>query len=349
LDIDLPDIEGWTVLEELKDNLETRHIPVHIITAKNERIRGLQMGAKDFLEKPVNKYKLMNVIDTIKNYDGERVRNLLVACSNVKKSKSIVKLIEYKDDKIVVMDNGEKAIEELKKHEVDCIILDLELPDMNGFELIKVIQKDIALMELPIIIYKEKVFEIEEENEIKLLSNNTIIKEAVSPEHLLDETALFLHRVTGNLSKENIKLIEKAHKTKEGLTSKKVMIVDDERNIFALKSMLERYGMEVISAENGMLAIENLKKNPDTDIILMDIMMPIMDGYETMRAIRKISKYKSIPIIALTAKAMKGDREKCIEAGASDYIPKPVEKYQLISLLRVWLGGKQSEKGNEEL
>jgi CheY-like chemotaxis protein len=220
----------------------------------------------------------------------------------------------------------------------DCMVLDLRLPDMSGFELIDKIRKQQRFRELPIIVYTGKELSGEEEQTLKRLAESIIIKDVKSPARLLDETVLFLHRVEAELAEPKKRMLQQIHETDSVLAGRKVLIVDDDlRNIFALTAMLERYKMKVIYAENGKEGLEALQRTPDIDLVLMDIMMPHMDGYEAMRAIRKMGMYKALPVIALTAKAMKGDREKCIEAGASDYIAKPVNREQLLSLLRVWL------------
>ncbi|HTL89857.1 MAG TPA: response regulator, partial [Leptolyngbya sp.] len=235
---------------------------------------------------------------------------------------------------------AQSALETLQQQQIDCIVMDLGLPDMSGFELIEHIKQDEDLSKIPIIIYTGKELTQQQETQLKRLAETIIIKDVRSPERLLDETALFLHRVQANLPEPKRQILEDLHQVDSILAHKKVLIVDDDvRNIFALTSLLERQQIEVLYAENGREGIEVLQANPDTNAVLMDIMMPEMDGYETTQAIRQQQQYRSLPIIALTAKAMQGDREKCIEAGASDYITKPVDTEQLLSLLRVWLYG----------
>ena len=245
-------------------------------------------------------------------------------------------LIGNNDVHTTAVGTGAAALAALRSEHFDCVVLDLGLPDMTGFELVEQIGLDSGI---PIVVYTGKDLTRAEETELKRIAETIIIKDVRSPERLLDETALFLHRVQANLPEPKRQILEQLHQTDTVITDKKVLIVDDDvRNIFALTSMLERYQMQVAYAENGRDGIAVLQKPPDDiDIVLMDVMMPEMDGYETMRAIRNIGRFKSLPMIALTAKAMKGDREKCIEAGASDYITKPVDTEQLLSLLRVWL------------
>jgi CheY-like chemotaxis protein len=233
---------------------------------------------------------------------------------------------------------GAEALAALTSDLFDCVVLDLGLPDMTGFELIEKIRNEVARRELPVVVYTARKLTKKEETELKRLANTIIVKGVQSPERLLDETTLFLHRVQANLPAPNRQMLEQSRLADPVLAGKKVLIVDDDiRNIFALTSLLERHQMQVVYAENGRDGIEMLQNTSDIGIVLMDVMMPEMDGYEAMRAIRNRAESKSLPIIALTAKAMKGDREKCIEAGASDYIAKPVDPEQLLSLLRVWL------------
>jgi CheY-like chemotaxis protein len=251
---------------------------------------------------------------------------------------SIIELIGEGDVHTTAVGTGEDAIAALKQGQFDCMVLDLGLPDMTGFEMIDRLRQEGLLDGLPVIIYTAKDLSKQEETELKRVAETIIVKDVNSMERLLDETALFLHRVEANLPQSKQRLLEQVHQTDPVLAGKKVLIIDDDvRNIFALTSVLERQRMDVVYAENGRDGIDVLEQTPDIDIVLLDIMMPEMDGYETAQAIRQKPHLKSLPIIALTAKAMKGDREKCIEAGASDYITKPVDTEQLLSLLRVWL------------
>jgi CheY-like chemotaxis protein len=251
---------------------------------------------------------------------------------------SIVELIGNGDVVTTAVETGEEALNALKKEPFDCMVLDLKLPDMTGFELIEKIQKELGRADLPIIIYTGKELTAKEETQLRKVADAIIVKEASSPERLLAETALFLHRVEANLPEPKRRILEQLHRRDPVLAGRKVLIVDDDvRNIFALTSALESHNMEVVHAENGQEGIDMLKERPDIEVVLMDIMMPGMDGYEAIAAIRQMAEFRQLPIIALTAKAMKADRDRCIEAGASDYISKPLDIDQLLSLLRVWL------------
>lgn len=338
LDIHLPDIDGWTVLDRIKHDPELRHIPIHVLSSDDQRQRGLQLGAIAYLQKPVTSDDLTSLFSDIQSFIDRRVKNLLIIEDDAVQAQSIIELIGNHDVNSIAVGTAQDALDRLRSTFIDCIVMDLGLPDMSGFDLIEQIKHDQTLTKIPIIIYTGKELTRQQETQLKRLAETIIIKDVRSPERLLDETALFLHRIQANLPKPKRQMIEDLRQVDSVLAHKKVLIVDDDvRNIFALTSLLERYQMETLYAENGREAIDLLQKTTDIDIILMDIMMPEMDGYETTRAIRQQSQFKSLPIIALTAKAMQGDREKCIEAGASDYITKPVDTEQLLSLLRVWL------------
>ncbi|MGE5749681.1 MAG: response regulator, partial [Gemmatimonas sp.] len=339
LDIDMPGLDGWKVLERLKHHPSTRHIPVHIISGIERRQQGLKAGALAYLAKPVSKEALDDAFSRIANFIEDIPKHLLVVEDDEGQRSAIVDLIAHEDVEITAVDSAEKALEELSsdKH-YDCVVLDLGLHDMSGFDFLEKVKSDPDKAELPIIVYTGKQLSQAEETRIKKYAETIIVKDVRSPERLLDETALFLHRVEAKLPEQKRKMLEQLHDADAVIAGKHVLIVDDDvRNIFSLTSVLEDHGMVVRFAENGKDALAALKEDPDVDAVLMDVMMPEMDGYETTRAIREMSEFKSLPIIALTAKAMKGDREKCIAAGASDYITKPVDTEQLLSLLRVWL------------
>jgi CheY-like chemotaxis protein/two-component sensor histidine kinase len=337
LDIRLPDVNGWAVLDRLKHDPATRHIPVHIISVTEARQRGLKQGAIAYLRKPVSCEALDEALAAIKGFIQRSVKRLLVVEDDEAQRHAIVELIAGSDVHTDAVGTGAEALQALQSELFDCMVLDLVLPDMSGFELIEQVRNEAGL-EIPIIIYTARELTRKEETELKRLADTIIVKDVKSPERLLDETTLFLHRAQTNLPAPKRQVLEQARRDDPVLLGKKVLIVDDDiRNIFALTTLLERYRMQVSYAENGKEGVETLKSTPDIDTVLMDIMMPEMDGYEAIRTIRKRTRFKSLPIIALTAKAMKDDREKCIEAGASDYIAKPVDPDQLLSLLRVWL------------
>ncbi|HEX8632517.1 MAG TPA: HAMP domain-containing protein [Pyrinomonadaceae bacterium] len=338
LDIKLPDRDGWTVLDRLKHDPNTSHIPVHIISGEEQRQRALHLGAITHLQKPVSREDLDSAFDQITAFADRRVRRLLVVEDDDAQRMSIVELIGNGDVTTTAVATGREALDALQTEPFDCMVVDLKLPDMTGFELIEKIQKDLGRADLPIIVYTGKELTAKEETQLRKVADAIIVKEVSSPERLLAETALFLHRVEANLPEPKRKMLEQLHRRDPVLAGRKVLIVDDDvRNIFALTSALESHNMDVVHAENGQEGIDTLRGTEGIEAVLMDIMMPGMDGYEAIRAIRQMERFKHLPIIALTAKAMKADRDRCIEAGASDYISKPLDIDQLLSLLRVWL------------
>ncbi|MTV36629.1 HAMP domain-containing protein [Duganella radicis] len=338
LDLDLPDIDGFTVLDRLKRDPSTRHIPVHVMSSLRERERALRLGAISYLNKPISKEALQEEFSRIQKFLLGGKRSLLVVDDEQAQRESIIALIGDNDIHIVAVETGQAALDALREQHFDCMVLDLTLPDISGFDLLDIIGKDESLRDVPIVINTARDLNRKEVAKLKRYAKTIVVKDARSPERLLDETALFLHRSQASLPEAQRRMLEEIHAAEGGLAGRKVLIVDDDlRNIFALSSLLERQQMQVLFAENGRDGIEVLERDPTIEIVLMDIMMPEMDGYDTMRAIRRIPKFKSLPIITLTAKAMKGDRDKCIAAGASDYITKPVDVAQLLSLMRVWL------------
>jgi CheY-like chemotaxis protein len=329
---------GWTVLNQLKRDPETRHIPVQILTVEEERQYGLERGAFAYINKPLTTDGLEAAFERIKSFARSRVRQLLVVEDNAAEQLSIVELISHDDVEITLAGTGAEALEAMRTQEFDCVVLDLKLPDMSGFDLLSELQLEERLRNTPIVVFTGRELSAEQEQELRKKAKSIVLKGVRSPERLLDETALFLHRVIADLPATKQRMIETLHESDEALQGRKVLVVDDDvRNIFALNSLLERHEMEVISATNGQDAIKLVENTGDLSLVLMDIMMPEMDGYETMRRIRGNTKFRLLPIIALTAKAMKGDREKCLEAGASDYVAKPVNTDQLLSLVRMWL------------
>jgi CheY-like chemotaxis protein/CHASE3 domain sensor protein len=338
LDMKLPVMDGTEVLKHLKNDPDLRHIPVQIISGYDTRREGMELGAFDFIRKPISQADLQNVFGRIEEFMNRKLKKLLVIEDDETQNKAIRELIGNGDVKSFSAFSGKEAYEMMQKDRFDCVIVDLGLPDMTGFELLEKIKSDSKLSKIPVVVYTGKNLSVEENNRLNRLADAVVLKTANSQERLLDETILFLHRVESNLPKEKQSIIRKLHKTDEVLRGKKILLVDDDiRNIYSLANVLEEEGMQCLTAENGRAAVNMLRENNEIDIILMDVMMPEMDGYEATRMIRKMSNYGKVPIIALTAKAMKGDREKCLDAGMSDYVSKPLKIEQLLSLMRVWL------------
>ncbi|WP_010272809.1 response regulator [Paenibacillus senegalensis] len=338
LDIQLPVVDGWSVLSRLKHNMETRHIPVHIMSVVDEPQQGLTMGALAYLQKPVSKASLENAFADLQAFLEQNQKKLLIVEDDDELRNSLVELIGHEDVQITAVSTGSAALEELRRQQYGCMVLDLGLSDISGFELLEQIREDEDMKDLPIIIYTGKELDKSDEIRLKKYAESIIIKNVKSPERLFDETALFLHRVEANLPEDKRKMLEDLHEKESSFSGKRILLVDDDiRNVFALSSVLESYKIKVTFAENGAEALRIMEESEPFDLILMDIMMPEMDGYEAMERIRENPEFERIPIIALTAKAMKEDRSKCIEAGASDYITKPINTDQLFSLLKVWL------------
>jgi CheY-like chemotaxis protein/HAMP domain-containing protein/signal transduction histidine kinase len=338
LDVFLPDKLGWTVLSQLKQNPATRHIPVQIVTLEEDRQHGLSRGAFSFVTKPASPRHLQAAIARIREFSRRPRKRLLVVEDNPAERLSITELLAHDDIDIQTADNGAEALTILRGEGSDCVVLGLRLPDMNGFEVLERMRADERLADIPVIVFTGRELSAEEEAQLHTFARSVVVKGVESPERLLDETALFLHRLVADLPPEKQRMLERLHTSDEDLVGRTVLLVDDDaRNIFALSSVLERRGMRVLTATTGKEAISILQSGADVTIVLMDIMMPEMDGYQTMQEIRKNATLRRLPIIALTAKAMKGDREKCIAAGASDYLAKPVDTEQLLAGLRMWL------------
>jgi HAMP domain-containing protein/CheY-like chemotaxis protein/signal transduction histidine kinase len=338
LDVFLPDMLGWTVLNHLKQDPATRHIPVQMLTLDEDRQHGLARGAFAFVTKPTTPQGLEAALARIKEYSAPRRKRLLVVEDNPAEQLSIKELLGYDDIDVTVAATGAEAIQIVTEQVFDCVVLDLRLPDISGFDVLERFRDTPSLADLPVVVFTGKELSPEEDARLHSLARSVVVKGVESPERLLDETALFLHRVVADLPAEKQRLLDRLHHSDDALVGKKVLVVDDDvRNIFALSSVIERRGMTVITAGTGREAIAKLELTPDIAIVLMDIMMPEMDGYETMQVIRQNALFRRLPIIALTAKAMKGDREKCLEAGASEYLAKPVNTEQLLSSLRMWL------------
>ncbi|HMG20884.1 MAG TPA: response regulator, partial [Kofleriaceae bacterium] len=332
LDLRLPDIDGWVLLDRLKHDPATRHIPVHVISGLDEERRSLQYGALSFLQKPVTVESLQAGLSGIHEFVEKRVKNLLVVEDDPVQSQAIADLIGDGDVQTTSVPSAENALATLQEQNYDCVVMDLRLPGMSGFELIERIKADPRHRRLPVIVYTGRELTDEDKQRLHGLAQTVIIKDVTTMERLLDETALFLHRVEANLPERKQRVLRRLAKSDPQLADRNVLVVDDDlRNIFALTSLLEGHKMHVQYAENGRRALTKLEENSDIDVVLMDIMMPEMDGYEALRKIRERPEWRSLPVIALTAKAMKGDREKCLEAGATDYITKPVDADQLLS------------------
>jgi CheY-like chemotaxis protein/signal transduction histidine kinase len=337
LDVFLPDMLGWTVLNHFKQDPTMRHIPVQMLTLDEDRQHGLASGAFAYVTKPAAPGELEGAFDRIKQYTERPRKRLLVVEDDPGEQLSIQELLGYDDIDVQVAASGSAALAAVAKELFDCVVLDLRLPDMSGFDILERFRDDPSLSHLPVVVFTGKDLSQEEESRLHMLARSVVVKGVESPERLLDETALFLHRVVTDLPAEKQRMLDRLHRSDEALIGKKVLVVDDDvRNIFALSSVLERRGMIVLTAGTGHEAISTLESTPDVAIVLMDIMMPEMDGYETMQVIRQNPSFRRLPIVALTAKAMKGDREKCLEAGASEYLAKPVNTEQLLSALRMW-------------
>jgi HAMP domain-containing protein/signal transduction histidine kinase/CheY-like chemotaxis protein len=338
LDLTLPGMHGYAVLDRLKHDPSTRHIPVQIVSLIDDMRRVLRLGAFGYQTKPADRGQLLEAITRLKSFAEKPQRKLLLVEDDRALRESMTEVLAGKDVSITAVGTGDEALAAVENERFDSAIVDLMLPDVEWSELIEKIKQLSGLPEIPVIVHTGKDLSKRETSRIRKLAETIIVKDADSIERLIDETALFLHRDVADLTEPQKNMLKHVNVSDPRLEGKKVLIVDDDiRNIFALTSTLERQRMQVVYAENGKDGIDMLQKTPGIDGVLMDIMMPGMDGFEAMQAIRKIGKFKSVPIIAVTAKAMKGDRQKCIEAGASDYITKPVETEQLMSLLRIWL------------
>jgi CheY-like chemotaxis protein len=332
----LPDTSGWKVLDLLRNDLNYRHIPIHLISGEENRTLALKRGARSFLLKPLETDSLTELFNDIITFNKKEVKNVLVVEDNELDSSQIAKILKDDHITVTIASTGKKALKQIAAKDYDCIILDYTLPDISGQDLITKVG-ELKKKLTPVIVYSAKDFSKTEMNLLNRVSSTIILKGVNSLEHLLEESVLHLHINHKNLVQEQRRIIENIRKKEDILTGKHILVVDDDvRNLFALTTVFERYNINVVTAESGKEAISILNENPKIDMVLMDIMMPEMDGYETTQKIRREHKNSSLPIIAVTAKAMKGDRQKCIEAGASDYITKPLKIDQLLSLMRVW-------------
>jgi CheY-like chemotaxis protein/two-component sensor histidine kinase len=345
LDLKLPVLDGLRVLEELKAHPQTRHIPVHIVSGTGRKHEGLSLGAVAYVEKPVSKDALDLTFAEIERFLHRKASKLLIVEPDERERQSIVELVGSEDVETIAVGRLTEALDALGEARFDCMVLDVALSEpsgageaSSGFELLEEMGRRPELRDLPVIVYTGRDLSSHEETRLKKFARSIILKDARSAERLLAETTLFLHRVEAGLPQAKRRMLQDIAGADSIFKGKQVLIVDDDvRNIYALSSVLEEAGMSVVFAENGRAGIEALKSTPGISIVLMDVMMPEMDGYETMRQLRQMPEYKHLPVLALTAKAMKGDREKCLAAGASDYVTKPVDPDQLLSLMRVWL------------
>ena len=343
LDVKLPGMHGLTLLDRIKNQPETRHIPVQIVSVTGRLPRRKRKGIVAQLQKPVTPELVKEHLDRMRSLSERKQKRLLVVEDNEVQRRLVEEFIGGEDVHIVGVARGEDALTALQAAKdngdhFDCALIDLGLPDMSGFDLIGRIREELELDDLPVIVHTGRELRPEEAERLHELAEAVVVKDADAYDRLLDETALYLHRIEAELPEEQRDRLEKLHTPAASLAGKKVLIVDDDvRNIFALTSLLEQHGMEVVYAEGGREGVDFLAKSDDVDAVLMDVMMPGMDGYEATKAIRQDSRFGDLPVIMVTAKAMKGDREKCLAAGASDYLTKPVNVDQLLSLLRVWL------------
>jgi CheY-like chemotaxis protein/signal transduction histidine kinase len=341
LDLRLPDIDGMRVLDQLKDNLKTRHIPVHIISGMADlgTLVPLKKGAIGYLAKPASIEDIDGVFTRIEGLLHSEVKKVLVVEDDENTQTAIQSLLKQKNIEIIVTGTGNAALKQMRETAFDCIILDLKLPDMTGFEWLQAVEKAAGEEGAPpIIIYTAKELSEEENRQLSRHTGSIVIKGASSSERLLDEVTLFLHSVASTLSKDQQAMIRMQHDPDRALQNRTAMLVDDDmRNTFALSKLLKKHGMNVVIADNGQMALETLKEQKNIELVIMDIMMPVMDGYQAMREIRACKDWQGIPIIALTARAMPEEQERCMEAGADDYLVKPVDIDRLLTLLRVWL------------
>jgi CheY-like chemotaxis protein/signal transduction histidine kinase/CHASE3 domain sensor protein len=338
LDMRLPDHSGLTVLERLKENPATRHIPVHVVSVEDRKEAALQMGAVGYAMKPTTREELKDVFGRLEAKLAQKVKRILLVEDDALQRESMSRLIEDVDIEITAVEFGEQALELLRSTVFDCMIIDLKLPDMDGSELLERMAKEDICSFPPVIVYTGRNLTRDEEAALLKYSRSIIIKGARSPERLLDEVTLFLHKVESDMPPERQKMLKSARSREKAFEGRTILVVDDDvRNVFALTSALEQKGALVEIARNGLEAIDKLQHDETIDLVLMDIMMPEMDGFTAMQEIRKEARFAKLPIIAVTAKAMKDDQDRCLRAGANDYLAKPIDLDRLFSLIRVWL------------
>jgi len=338
LDMNLPDYSGLGVLDQLKRNPLMRHIPVHVISVADYSQEALAMGAVGYAMKPVNREQLAEALQRLEAKFSPGVRNVLVVEDDERQRESIRQLLQNDDVKITAVRTATDALARLRETTFDCMVMDFNLPDLSGYELLQKMAEADEVAFPPVIVYTGRSLTADEEQRLRRFSKSIIVKDARSPERLLDEVTLFLHQVESKLPAERQRMLQVARDRDAALEGRRILVVEDDvRNIFALSSLLEPKGAQIDIARNGREALETLTRNSNIDLVLMDIMMPEMDGLTAMREIRKRPQWKKLPIIALTAKAMRDDQEKCLAAGANDYIAKPLDVEKLMSLVRVWM------------
>jgi CheY-like chemotaxis protein len=336
LDLQVPVMSGWQVMDQLKEDSRTRHIPVHMMSSYSARNKSLSKGAVDFIDKPFAYEQLHDVLEKIEFVLQRKAKKVLIIEDNPKHAKALSYFLESFNISSELKSDIESGLQSLESKETDCVILDMGIPDKKAYEMLERFKADDRYSSVPVIIFTGKSLSMTEEAKIRQYADSIVVKTAHSYQRMLDEVALFLHLMGDPIKKQ--RQATSAGALEDVLKGKTVLVADDDvRNIFSLSRALERYGVNVVTAINGQEAIEQLEQNSGIDLVLLDIMMPVMDGYEVARKLRADRRWKNLPVIAVTAKAMSGDREKCISAGASDYITKPVDIDQLISLLRVWL------------
>ncbi len=338
LDIGLPGIDGWEVLETLKNDERTKNIPVHCFSGHDESAKAMTMGAIAYYKKPATLDQIKEAFGQIEARTQSGVRRLLVVEDNSVQHSAINALFEEAQVDVTVCTTGQEALDNLRRETFDCLVLDLSLPDIDGYSLLEMIHDDPEYPKIPVIVYTARDLTREQEAKLRKYADRIILKTDQSADRLLSEASLFLHWVDSKEAGNKPKTADAGNHRDDVFQGRKVLLVDDDmRNIYALSASLEEWGCEIEIANNGLESLEALDRHPDVDIVLMDIMMPEMDGYEAMKRIREQDRFRKLPILALTAKAMRDDRAKCIEAGANDYISKPVNIEKLQSLMRVWL------------